>query len=238
MRQIVLDTETTGINPKDGHRIIEIGCVELVDRKPTGNVYHQYIQPEREVPQEAIDVHGITNEFLVDKPLFAQVAQEFFDFVKGAELIIHNAPFDMGFLNHEFELLNRGYPALEDVVSVLDTLVMAKELRPDKRNSLDALAKEYPISNRDRTYHGALLDSEILAEVYLAMTGGQKHLDLASDDGSSSDQVMSLKPIDRSKLSQLPVYQITAAERQAHFDKLESLRKASGDQCIFDTFKH
>jgi len=238
MRQIVLDTETTGINPRDGHRIIEIGCVELVDRKPTGRVYHQYIQPEREVPQEAIDVHGITNEFLLDKPLFGAIAQEFFDFVNGAQLIIHNAPFDMGFLNHEFSLLNQGYPALDEVVSVIDTLVMAKEMRPDKRNSLDALAKEYPISKRDRTYHGALLDSEILAEVYLAMTGGQKDLDLASEDGSSSDQVMPVRPIDRSNLKSLIVTELTASERQSHIEKLELLRKKSGDQCIFDRFTH
>ncbi|MGB3726752.1 MAG: DNA polymerase III subunit epsilon [Glaciecola sp.] len=187
MRQIVLDTETTGIDPKQGHRIIEIGCVELVNRKLTGNTFHVYINPQREVEQEAIEVHGITNEFLADKPLFTQVVDDFIDFIKGAELIIHNAPFDVGFMDHEFALCRRKLPKTEDICTVLDTLVMARRMRPGQKNSLDALCKFYHVDNSHRTYHGALLDSEILSEVYLYMTGGQTKLSLASVDEESSD---------------------------------------------------
>ena len=187
MRQIVLDTETTGIDPKQGHRIIEIGCVELVNRKLTGNTFHVYINPQREVEQEAIEVHGITNEFLADKPLFTQVVDDFIAFIKGAELVIHNAPFDVGFMDHEFALCRRKLPKTEDICTVLDTLVMARRMRPGQKNSLDALCKFYHVDNSHRTYHGALLDSEILSDVYLYMTGGQTKLSLASADEESSD---------------------------------------------------
>ncbi len=182
MRQIILDTETTGIDPKQGHRIIEIGCVELVDRKHTHQYYHQYIQPEREVEQEAMAVHGISNEFLADKPKFADIVEAFMSFVQGAELIIHNAPFDVGFINHELSLLkNNPWGQIEDHCKITDSLKMARKAYPGQRNSLDALCKRLGVDNSGRTLHGALLDSEILADVYLMMTGGQVSLTLAAE---------------------------------------------------------
>lgn len=190
MRQIVLDTETTGIDPKQGHRIIEIGCVELMNRKPTGETFHVYINPEREIEQEAIEVHGITNESLVDKPKFREIASDFISFIKGAELIIHNAPFDVGFMDHEFALTRQNLPKTNDICSVLDTLVMARRMRPGQKNNLDALCKYYNVDNSRRTYHGALLDSEILAEVYLYMTGGQTSLSLASGQEETNSDGM------------------------------------------------
>ena len=180
MRQIVLDTETTGLEVSQGHRIIEIGCVELVNRKLTGNHFHQYINPQREVDQGAIEVHGITNEYLADKPLFERVAREFVEYVRGAELVIHNAPFDMGFLN--MELARMDIEPLEGICFVTDTLVMARTRHPGQRNNLDALCQRYDVDNSSRDLHGALLDAEILADVYLAMTGGQTNL-LLSDSG-------------------------------------------------------
>jgi DNA polymerase-3 subunit epsilon len=173
LRQVVLDTETTGINPKEGHRIIEIGCVELINRRLTQNRFHVYINPEREIDAGAIEVHGITNEFLRDKPKFADVVDDFLAFAKGAELVIHNAPFDVGFLNHELGLLNHSAGAIEAQCGVLDTLAYARKKHPGARNSLDALCKRYGIDNSHRELHGALLDAEILADVYLLMTGGQ-----------------------------------------------------------------
>ncbi|WP_371193139.1 DNA polymerase III subunit epsilon [Glaciecola sp. SC05] len=187
MRQIVLDTETTGINPLDGHRIIEIGCVEMIDRKLTGNTFHVYINPQREIEQEAINVHGITNEFLEDKPKFVDVADAFIDFIRGAELVIHNAPFDVGFMDHEFKLVGRNLPVTNDICTVLDTLALARKIRPGKKNNLDALCKAYHVDNGHRTFHGALLDSEILADVYLFMTGGQGALGLGHSDESAND---------------------------------------------------
>ncbi|RDI46062.1 DNA polymerase III subunit epsilon [Aquicella lusitana] len=173
MRQIVLDTETTGIKVEEGHRVIEIGCVEMIDRKLTGNHFHRYINPEREVEAGALAVHGITNEFLIDKPLFQQIANELMDFISGAELIIHNAPFDLSFLNHELTLTRQGWKKLSDYCRVIDTLQLARQLHVGQRNSLDALCKRYSIDNSKRNLHGALLDAHLLAQVYLAMTGGQ-----------------------------------------------------------------
>jgi DNA polymerase-3 subunit epsilon len=184
MRQVVLDTETTGLEPADGHRIIEIGCVEIVDRRVTGNTYHQYLQPDREIDAGAIEVHGITNESLADKPRFADVVVEFIDFIRDSELVIHNAPFDVGFINHEFSLLQDSPGNLDRYCSVLDTLTLARRMHPGQRNSLDALCRRYEIDNTRRELHGALLDAEILADVYLAMTGGQVSLSL--DTASSS----------------------------------------------------
>ena len=181
MRQIILDTETTGLDPLQGHRIIEIGCVELEDRKPTGNHYQCYLNPEREVDIAAMEVHGISNEFLADKPVFAQVEAEFIDFVRGAELLIHNAPFDIGFLNNELRLSNAGNGPMEDLCQVLDTLVLARAKHPGQRNSLDALCKRYDVDNTQRELHGALLDAEILADVYLMMTSGQSSLSLQDE---------------------------------------------------------
>ena len=182
MRQIVLDTETTGLNPRNGDRIIEVGCVELIDRRLTGNNFHCYINPERDSEEGALAVHGLTTEFLRDKPKFAAIAAELRDYISGAEVIIHNAPFDVGFLDAEFARLD--IPRfIEHVEKVTDTLVQAKETHPGKRNSLDALCDRYGISNAHRTLHGALLDAELLAEVYLAMTRGQNSLSMDLGDG-------------------------------------------------------
>ncbi|MFZ6688585.1 DNA polymerase III subunit epsilon [Undibacterium sp. SXout11W] len=183
MRQIVLDTETTGLNVRDGNRIIEIGCVELIDRKLTGNNYHQYINPERESEEGALAVHGLTTEFLSDKPRFNEISKEFCEYIQGAEVIIHNAPFDLSFLNAEFSRLGLGLFG-DYIETVIDTLVQAKELHPGKRNSLDALCDRYEISNAHRKLHGALLDAELLADVFLAMSRGQNSfaIDLDEED--------------------------------------------------------
>jgi DNA polymerase-3 subunit epsilon len=173
MRQIILDTETTGLRTEDGHRIIEIGCVEMINRRLTGRHYHQYINPQRAVEKEAMAVHGITNEFLQDKPLFATLAVELMEFISGAELIIHNAPFDLGFLNYELMLTRGQWKQMTHYCEVVDTLVVARQLFPGQRNSLDALCKRYGIDNTKRELHGALLDANLLAQVYLLMTGGQ-----------------------------------------------------------------
>ena len=187
MRQIVLDTETTGIDPNDGHRIIEIGCVEVIERELTGRNYHVYINPEREVEAEAITVHGITNEFLTDKPRFAEIADEFFEFIKGAELVIHNAAFDVGFMDAEFARL-KPVRKTADHCGIVDSLAIARAKHPGQKNNLDALCKRYGVDNSNRELHGALLDAEILADVYLLMTGGQTALSLdagAGDDGTA-----------------------------------------------------
>ena len=232
MRQIVLDTETTGIDPAQGHRIIEIGCVELVDRKLTGNHYHVYLNPQRVVEEEAIRVHGITNEYLADKPLFASIADQFYTFIQGAELIIHNAPFDVGFINHEFHLLGAGRDNITDYCTITDTLVMARAKHPGQKNNLDALCRRYHIDNSSRTLHGALLDSEILAEVYLAMTGGQRKLSLGADDSeSATEQAHTIRrlPVDRPKLT---VIKASADELASHNDKLSAIAKKSG-HCLW-----
>ena len=172
-RQIVLDTETTGLEPSQGHKIIEIGCVEMVNRRLTGNNYHQFWQPDREIDEGAQAVHGISNESLADKPRFADVVRDFIDYLDGAELIIHNAPFDVGFINHELKLVGEEYGNVATYCTVIDTLVMARKMRPGKKNNLDILCKEYEVNNAHRELHGALLDAELLSEVYLRMTGGQ-----------------------------------------------------------------
>jgi DNA polymerase-3 subunit epsilon len=224
-RQIVLDTETTGIDPKAGHRIIEIGCVELINRRLTGNNFHVYINPQRDIEEEAIDVHGITNEFLRDKPLYHQIAQEFFEYIKGAELIIHNAPFDVGFMDNEFSLLQQGYPNTHEYCEVLDTLVMARNLHPGQKNSLDALCRRYDIDNSKRTLHGALLDSEILADVYLAMTGGQVKMNLANntEDTAQNDNTSIRRLADNR--SALKVVKAAADEIIAHEERLKVVNK-------------
>lgn len=176
MRQIILDTETTGLEPSKGHRIIEIGCVEMVNRKITGETYHVYINPDRSVDEGAQAVHGITSEFLKDKPRFIEIMKDFIDYVRDSEIIIHNAPFDVGFLEHEFRLAKLRPAKISAYCQVLDTLKMAREMHPGQRNSLDALCKRYHVDNKHREWHGALLDSELLAQVYLIMTGGQTTL--------------------------------------------------------------
>ena len=198
MRQIVLDTETTGLETSQDHRIIEIGCVEMINRKLTGRHYHQYINPQRKVDEGAMEVHGITLDFLLGKPTFKQAADEFIEFIRGAELVIHNAPFDVGFIDAELSRLSPGSEAVRDICEVTDTLQMARHKHPGQRNNLDALCQRYEIDNTSRSLHGALLDAEILAEVYLAMTGGQTSLGLGSDgadtSGSGAMQSSGIRP--------------------------------------------
>ncbi len=232
MRSVVLDTETTGMPVTDGHRIIEIGCVEVIGRRLTGRHYHVYLQPDREVDEGAIAVHGITNEFLTDKPRFREIADEFFEFIKGAQLIIHNAAFDVGFINNEFALLGQQDRAeLSDHCSILDTLLMARERHPGQRNSLDALCKRYGVDNSGRDLHGALLDAEILADVYLTMTGGQTHLSLAGEgadgDNGGRQQASPIRrlPADRPAT---PVLRASAEEIAAHAVRMQAIEKAAG----------
>ncbi len=227
MRQIVLDTETTGLEPSEGHKIIEIGCVEMVNRKLTGNHYHQYLKPNRDIDEGAIEVHGITNEFLADKPLFEDVVDDFLAFVDGAELVIHNAPFDIGFLDHELKLLERNKGSMSDYCTVLDTLTLARQMHPGQRNSLDALCNRYDIKNDHRELHGALLDSEILADVYLRMTGGQTSLTLGRQAAGSNEQAgeISVRKI-TSDRKPLRVIKATDEELKAHQAKIESLSDA------------
>ncbi|MBF8221566.1 DNA polymerase III subunit epsilon [Halomonas sp. 328] len=242
MRQIVLDTETTGIDPKEGHRLIEIGCVEMINRRFTGRTYHQYINPEREIEAEAIEVHGITNERVANEPRFAEVADAFWEFIRGAELVIHNAAFDVGFIDHEFGRLNqqRGEPRLGPVAEhcgILDTLLMAREKHPGQRNNLDALCKRYEIDNGRRVLHGALLDAEILAEVYLAMTGGQTALilDASGEEDGESAQAGSTGGIRRlsAQRPRLSVVPPSEAELAAHQAKLAAIRQTAGE-CVWD----
>lgn len=235
MRQIVLDTETTGLEVSRGHRIIEIGCVELVDRKLTGNHYHQYINPERDIDQGAIEVHGITSEFLSDKPLFAQVARDFYDFVDGGELIIHNAPFDIGFLDSELERLDQGYPELDSVCKIIDTLLMARSKHPGQRNNLDALCTRYLVDNSQRDLHGALLDAEILADVYLIMTGGQTTFQLSSGDSGAGDGTQNTSSIRRigSGRRPLPVIQADSVEIAAHEQQLDAIAQGSDGKVLW-----
>ena len=232
MRQIVLDTETTGLEPSQGHKIIEIGCVELLNRRLTGNHYHQYINPEREIEEQAIEIHGITNEFVADKPIFADIADEFMAFVEGAELIIHNAPFDVGFIDHELALLSQGRGSITDVCNIVDSLVLARQKHPGQRNNLDALCKRYFVDNSQRDLHGALLDSEILADVYLLMTGGQTALSLGSEMAQeSTGSTASAKRIDNDLV--LPVLRASSDELAKHEEKLKTIQKASGDNCLW-----
>ena len=232
MRQIVLDTETTGLETSEGHRIIEIGCVEIVDRRCTGRVLHQYINPERDIDEGAAEVHGIRTEDLLDKPVFAAVVDEFMAFVEGAELVIHNAPFDVGFLNHELKLLDASPGPIEQHCGILDTLVMARQRHPGQRVSLDALCRRYGVDNSSRELHGALLDARLLAEVYLAMTGGQVGLSL---DGEQSDGQAKVEEIRRlsAERAPLPVIRASTAEIEAHDAKLASIDKASEEGALW-----
>lgn len=231
MRQIVLDTETTGLDPVN-HRIIEIGCVELERRRLTGRHYHQYTNPKRDVDEAAQEVHGISNEFLADKPEFAAVVDEFLAFVKGAELLIHNAPFDIGFLNAELARLGAGYGRMEDYCTVTDTLGMARRKHPGQRNSLDALCKRYGVDNSQRDLHGALLDAEILADVYLMLSGGQTDLSLAADEASEHREQNHHQGLSREGLV-LSVIQPSAEELSAHESLLAHINKVSGERCLW-----
>ena len=232
MRQIVLDTETTGLEPAQGHRIIEIGCVEIIDRRLTGNHYHQYLQPDREIDEGAIEVHGISNEFLQDKPRFADVVTDFMDFVRGAELVIHNAPFDVGFINNELKLLAGSTEKIENNCTVLDTLALARKMHPGQKNNLDALCKRYEVNNTHRELHGALLDSEILADVYLLMTGGQTDLLLA---GQGSESQTAAGEIHRlpSERPQLRIVHADEVEMAAHEARVQGISQSNGGVCLW-----
>lgn len=229
-RQIVLDTETTGLNVLQGHRIIEIGGVEIVDRRITGQHYHQYFNPDRGIEAGALEVHGITEEFLADKPRFAEVADAFVDFIDGAELVIHNAAFDVGFLDRELsQLVNPR--RVSELCSVRDTLAMARDLHPGQRNSLDALCTRYAVDNSSRQLHGALLDAEILAEVYLAMTGGQATLDLGVSP-AAQDAARDARRRD-AKRPALRVLRADEHESAQHAQHLAVLEQASGGRCVW-----
>jgi DNA polymerase-3 subunit epsilon len=229
MRKIILDTETTGINPKLGHRIIEVGCVEIINREITGNNYHQYLNPMRTIEYEAIKVHGLTNDFLNDKPVFADIAKDLYNYLSGAELIIHNAVFDMGFLNNEFSLLdNSSEYKLSEVCSVTDTLKLARAKHPAQHNSLDALCKRYGIDNSSRQLHGALLDAQLLCEVYLLMTGGQSSL-FKKETTNFVNQADALKKASKvNNIPSLKVIQPTAQELIEHNKKLKEIEQQSG----------
>ncbi|MEX2131707.1 MAG: DNA polymerase III subunit epsilon [Pseudohongiellaceae bacterium] len=231
MRQIVLDTETTGLDHVQGHRVIEIGCVELDNRRLTGKHFHRYLNPQRDSDEAALDIHGLSTEFLADKPLFSQIADELLDFIKGAELIIHNAPFDVGFLNSELTRLNRDIGSLEKHCQVIDSLMLARQKHPGQRNSLDALCKRYEVDNSQRQLHGALLDAEILADVYLAMTGGQTRLQLGGEETAARVAAVLPKFLDQDR-PPLKVIAADADELKAHEERLKKIEQASGN-CVW-----
>ena len=230
MRQIVLDTETTGLEPEQGHRIIEIGAVELIDRKRSGKRFHSYLNPQREIDDGALEVHGITREFLDGKPVFADVCDEFVEFVRGADLIIHNAPFDTSFIDDEFSRISGADLHIDDLCQVEDSLALARRRHPGQRNSLDALCRRYGVNNTHRKLHGALLDAEILVDVYLAMTGGQTGM-FANPHGqeahaAAAEEDFPPLPADRPRLK---VIRANAEETAAHEAMLERL----GDNCVW-----
>ncbi|WP_312380356.1 DNA polymerase III subunit epsilon [Stutzerimonas balearica] len=236
MRSVVLDTETTGMPVTDGHRVIEIGCVEVIGRRLTGRHFHVYLQPDREVDEGAVAVHGITNEFLADKPRFRDVADEFFEFIRDAQLVIHNAAFDIGFINNEFALLGqRDRAEITDHCTVLDTLLMARERHPGQRNSLDALCKRYGVDNSGRDLHGALLDAEILADVWLTMTGGQTNLSLAGDGADNAGGRPQPSPIRRLPTDRQRTTVLAASEQElaAHVARLAAIEKAAGAPALW-----
>jgi len=232
-RIVVLDTETTGLNPQDGHRIIEIGCVEMIKRRLTGNRFHVYVNPDRVIDEGAIAVHGITNQFLDDKPYFEQITEDFIDFIKGAELVIHNAPFDVGFINYELSRLKGNTSKVTDYSKVFDTLTYARKKHPGQRNSLDALCKRYGIDNSHRDLHGALLDAQILADVFLLMTGGQSSL--LDEAQTSSEQLNTSTIVKRMSLDRpaLKIIECNDEELANHQLRLEAIEKASG-ACIWN----
>ncbi len=222
-RQIILDTETTGLDPDKGHRVIEIGCLELLNRRITGSTFHRFINPQREIERDAEQVHGITNEFLKDKPLFREVVDEFIAYIDGAELIIHNAPFDVNFLNHEFHWAGKRYKKVDDYCGVFDTLSFARRKHPGQRNSLDALCTRYHVDNSNRELHGALVDAELLAQVYLLLTGGQGQLFQGASEAQAASGTKA--PIQRlsDQRKKLRIIEASAAEIKAHEDIMQSM---------------
>ena len=228
LRQIILDTETTGLDPKSGHRIIEIGCIELINRKFTGEQFHVYLNPDRDSDEAALEVHGLTTEFLSDKPRFKDIYQDFLDFIDQSELLIHNAEFDVKFLDHEIKLLSKEYPKIaECVFKITDTLQIAREKHPGQRNSLDALVKRYEVSGYDRELHGALLDSQILGDVYLSMTGGQSALDFNEENINSSDDKVEISSSVHSSLK-LKLIEVSEEDEKNHKEYLERMKEETG----------
>ena len=228
----MLDTETTGLDPHKGHRIIEIGCVELIDRKRTGNELHQYLQPDRKIDAGAIEVHGITNEFLKDKPKFADIVDDFLSYIKDSQLIIHNAPFDVGFINAELKLTGRDLGDTGQYCEVIDSLVMARRMRPGQKNSLDALCRHFNIDNSTRELHGALLDAELLAEVYLALTGGQEALFKDVEPGQQSVAEKIIRQLDANR-TVLPIIHASEEERLQHEAWLDLLDSKTDGKCLW-----
>lgn len=233
MRQIILDTETTGLEPEQGHRIIEIGCVEMVNRRKTGRTFHRYLRPDREVDRGAIQVHGLTNEFLAQQPRFADVVDELLEFITGAELIIHNAAFDLAFLDAELKRLPGPPRQTRNICKVIDTLPLARQMHPGQRNSLDALCKRYDIDNSHRELHGALLDAQILLEVYLAMTGGQTALILGEDTAANQDVAFEPVAVVMRPRGSLRVVRASEEELVAHERMLTAIDKSSGGKTLF-----
>jgi len=234
MRQVVLDTETTGLEVEQDHRIIEIGCVELFNRRLTGRSFHRYLNPERDIEEGAVQVHGLTRERLAKEPIFSQVHVEFLEFIRDAELIIHNAPFDVAFLNAELKRIQFEH-RVADLCRVLDTLALARQMHPGQRNSLDALCKRYSVDNSHREYHGALLDARILAEVYLAMTGGQGSLTLSAESDTVRSRARQAAPMRSTSEIRIVVIQATEEEATAHERILGLLDKASAGKTVWRT---
>ena len=233
-RQILLDTETTGLDPKSGHRIIEIGCVEIVNRKFTGSEFHTYLNPEREIDEEAEKIHGLSFEFLSDKPKFYEVLDEFLEYIKDSELLIHNAPFDIGFINHEIKLHSKKGPFVETIVDkITDTLQIAREKHPGQRNSLDALAQRYEIGGYDRSYHGAILDSKILGDVYLAMTGGQSDLFQANAANQKSAVAETKSDVSSIKDAKIVLTSISEDEEKRNLDYLKNMQEETGVEPVW-----
>jgi len=232
MRQVVLDTETTGLEVEQQHRVIEIGCVELVNRRLTGRTYHQYLNPERDIEAGAVEVHGLTRERLANEPKFAQVHPQFLEFVRDSELIIHNAPFDIAFLDAELARVEVSHKMLE-LCRVLDTLALARQMHPGQRNNLDALCKRYSVDNSHRDYHGALLDARILAEVYLAMTGGQAKLSLSAEPDMALAKMRNAAPLPAGDGARIAVIMATQEEISAHEHVLLLLDRASGGKTVW-----
>lgn len=233
MRQIVLDTETTGLEVSEGHRVIEVGCVEVVNRRITQNRFHFYLNPERDIDQGAVEVHGLTNQFLADKPRFDEVAPDLLAYLRDAELIIHNAPFDVGFLDAEFARVDGHWSGLAKICQITDTLQMARKLHPGQKNNLDALCRRYAVDNSQRELHGALLDAEILAEVYLAMTGGQATLILGGQEQTGISSKNNKQYQIRSDRPALRVVRADPEELQAHTSRLAAIEKTAGAPTVW-----
>jgi len=238
MRQIVLDTETTGLEVSKGHRIIEIGCVELMNRRRTDQTFHRFVQPDRDIDEAAEEVHGISSKMLKDKPRFADIAEHFIEFISGAELIIHNAAFDVGFIDNEFRCAGLNSTSIGSICEVIDTLRMAREIHPGQRNSLDALCKRYDVDNSGRNYHGALLDAQLLADVYLAMTGGQGALSFEHEAPGQVAQAGGAATVVNRDGLKLAVIRATDAELEAHARYLEMIDGAAPDGAVWRKLEH